>query len=133
MFLKGMQTHTHTHLNICVSMKALMGHTYVPIQTHTQTLYPALTSQRRETNTQAHIILLISGRGKRGKQVHGGRQTDSVSDPPSLVYYYVWFFTISLSLPQNCKQIRKNHNRENSSLYIPRMGTYCIAWEYLVL
>lgn len=71
-FLKGMHTHTYTHLNICVSMKTPMGHTHSP--------YPALTSRRRETTTQTHIITLTSEREDKGenKCTGAGRQTASM-------------------------------------------------------
>ncbi len=61
-------THTHTHLNICVSMKAPMGDTYVPTQTHMQTLVELSHLERRETNTQTHIITPTSERTGAGRQ-----------------------------------------------------------------
>lgn len=87
------QRNADTHTSVCVSVKEPMGHSYVPTLAHTHS-YPALTSWRRETNTQTHIIAPTSERRKCGKQVHRGQQTDSASDLSSSVRCSLWFLTI---------------------------------------
>lgn len=106
-FLKGMQRHTRTRTWRSAWQRDgphMCQHRHPPkTLAHAQNPYPALTSERREMNAQTHIRTQTSERGMRecgGKQVHGGWQTDSVSDPPSLVCCRLWVLTISSSLPQ---------------------------------
>lgn len=130
-FLKGMQRHTLEDLraretaHTCASTDT---HTH----THAQNPYPALTSERREMNTQTHIITQTSDRGMRewgGKQVHGGWQTDAVSDPPSLVCCRLWVLTISSSLPQwratSSTFLNIASTAQTISLHLPGISAVC--------